>query len=183
MLERVATLLADAPFDWAMAGGWAVDMFAGRETRPHADCDIAVWREDQHRLRAHLPGGEWLYASGGHMQPWNEGEWLKLPVHEIHFLSEHVYEFLLNETVPGHWQYRRDSGILRPMEEAVMTRNGLKFLAPEIVLLYKSKNPSAEDLEDFETLQPLLSAGQKKWLRVSLRHCYSGSHDWLPLLG
>jgi hypothetical protein len=117
------------------------------------------------------------------MHPWKEGEWLKLPVHEIHFLSEHTYEFLLNEAVPGHWQYRRNPEIMRALGDAIMTRNGLKFLAPEIVLLYKSKDPAPEDLEDFETLQPLLSAEQKKWLRTSLRQCYSGAHDWLPLLG
>jgi hypothetical protein len=32
--------------DYWLFGGWAVDFYAGRITRPHADIDLAIWRTD-----------------------------------------------------------------------------------------------------------------------------------------
>jgi Aminoglycoside-2''-adenylyltransferase len=32
---------------WFVVGGWALDLFLGRETRSHKDIDIAIFREDQ----------------------------------------------------------------------------------------------------------------------------------------
>jgi hypothetical protein len=181
--DLIRKILAGAPFEWAVAGGWAADLFAGRETRPHADLDIALWRQDQHLLRAHLKdGGEWFYAANGHLHPWEDGADLKPPVHEIHFLSGSPCEFLLNDRAGDNWQYRRNDKVLRDKNAAILERNGVKLLAPEIVLLYKSKEPRAEDESDFETLRPLMSEEQAGWLRSSLRACEPYGHPWLARL-
>jgi putative ABC transport system permease protein len=42
---------------WFVAGGWALDLFLGRVTRPHHDVDIALFREDQRQLRSHFIAG------------------------------------------------------------------------------------------------------------------------------
>jgi len=31
---------------WCVAGGWAIDMFLGKQTRPHEDMEIVVLRRD-----------------------------------------------------------------------------------------------------------------------------------------
>jgi len=31
---------------WGFAGGWAIDLLVGASTRPHADVDVALLRQD-----------------------------------------------------------------------------------------------------------------------------------------
>jgi hypothetical protein len=42
---------------WWIAGGWAVDLFLGEQTRVHDDVDVAVLRRDEHEL-VELVGAE-----------------------------------------------------------------------------------------------------------------------------
>ena len=75
----------DVRFDgqWGIAGGWAIDLFIGKETRPHSDVEVAIFREDQHLLKQTLPDWSFEKAVKGELISWKE-EWLELPVHEIH---------------------------------------------------------------------------------------------------
>ena len=50
---------------WFVAGGWAIDLFLGRETRNHQDIDIAIFREDQFELRRHLANWKWEKTVNG----------------------------------------------------------------------------------------------------------------------
>lgn len=47
--ELVAELSA-ASISWWLRGGWAMDFFLGRVTRPHDDIDLFAWRADSERL-------------------------------------------------------------------------------------------------------------------------------------
>jgi hypothetical protein len=38
----IARLLAGVTAPWCVAGGWAIDLFLGRQTREHGDLEIAV---------------------------------------------------------------------------------------------------------------------------------------------
>jgi dihydrofolate reductase len=58
----VARHLDDAGIAYWLFGGWAVDFYAGRVTRPHLDVDIAVWRNDLQRIAALLDGSGWRHA-------------------------------------------------------------------------------------------------------------------------
>jgi hypothetical protein len=42
-------------------GGWAVDLWAGRLTRPHDDIDVLVWRHDEARVHDALRTAGWLH--------------------------------------------------------------------------------------------------------------------------
>jgi len=41
---------------WALCGGWAVDVWLGRQTREHADIDITVFHDDQRAIFEQLAG-------------------------------------------------------------------------------------------------------------------------------
>ncbi|MBC5810844.1 MAG: hypothetical protein GIW95_08355, partial [Candidatus Eremiobacteraeota bacterium] len=49
--------------DYWLFGGWAVDVHAGRVTRPHDDIDVAVWQVDLVRADALLTDDGWVRGS------------------------------------------------------------------------------------------------------------------------
>ena len=57
----------------------------------------------------------------------------------------------------------------------------MNFLAPEIVLLYKSKAPRATDEADFHNTLPRLSDVARRWLTVALAHA-DRAHPWIAPL-
>lgn len=183
---KVAVLMRGFEPDWFVAGGWAIDLYLGKETRPHDDIEIAVFRRDQIALRNHLDGWLLRKAENGALSNWNEGEFLELPVHEIHCFNEtgdrRFLEVLLNETNGKEWIFRRNKSVTKPLSKLYLTSNtGIKFLRPEVVLLYKSKNPRAKDERDFETVVKFLDAESRKWLKNVISICCS-QHRWLENL-
>ena len=171
---RAAAVMSGFGRPWGIAGGWAIDLFLGRQTRPHADIDVAVLRDDQRRLRAHLAGAARIEKVVEHrLDAWAPDETLELPIHEVHVCwpDGHQLEFLLNERDgdADEWLFRRDARVRRAMDAAFGSRDGVPYLAPEIVLLYKSKSPRATDEADFAAVVPRLSDEQRGWLREALR--------------
>ena len=51
-----------ARLDYWLFGGWAVDFYVGRVTRPHGDIDIAVWHSDFDRIAALLAQEGWVHV-------------------------------------------------------------------------------------------------------------------------
>lgn len=186
-IRRVADVLRELRAPWAVAGGWALDLALGRVTRPHADVDVAVFRGDQHELRAALPGWRFAVAVGGVLRPWERGVRLELPVHEVHARPPAgargpALEFLLNERDGADWAYRRDPGVRLPLARAMRPGpGGIRVLAPEVVLLYKSKGPRATDEQDFHAARPLLDAEGRAWLRAALQRA-APDHPWAGAL-
>ena len=61
-LAEVAARLDESKLEHWLFGGWAVDFYAGRITRPHFDLDLAVWLDDVPRIAPILEGSGWLHA-------------------------------------------------------------------------------------------------------------------------
>jgi hypothetical protein len=188
----VAALLARFQRPWFVAAGWAVDLYLGCVTRQHQDLEIAILRRDQHALRRYLQDWEFKKVkrvSGegeGRLEPWPEDESLEFPTHEIHAQSGHGgltrLEILLNECSGQTWIFRRNPEITRPVSLIGLRSSiGVPFLAPEIVLLYKAKNPKADDEADFKSVRQLLHQEPRAWLRWAIETCHSG-HPWLSEL-
>jgi hypothetical protein len=59
--------------------------------------------------------------------------------------------------------------------------DGVRVLAPELVLLYKSKAPRPADEADFRAARPLLDAEARAWLRAALLGASPG-HPWAATL-
>ena len=185
MLHRAARCMARYPKPWAIAGGWAIDLFLGRETRPHADVDIATLRPDQASLRDHLCDLTLEKVKDGTLTAWEAGEELPPGIHEIWATAPDGWqlELLLNDydEETKNWIYRRDSRVRRPLGDVLCHRDGVPYLTPEIVLLYKAKAPVLKDEADLQTVLPALTSNQRAWLAGALRVAHPG-HPWVELL-
>jgi hypothetical protein len=181
-VERAASLMRDFPGPWGIAGGWAIDLFAGRESRPHVDVDVALLRADQRHLRRRLIGARVEKVVAHTLIYWAADEELQPPVHEVHVTwpDGHHLEFLLNDHDPrtGDWIYRRDPRVRRPLAATFLMTSDVAVLAPEIVLLYKSKASSGKDDADLGVAVPYLHPEQRAWLRSALQLTAPG-HRWL----
>jgi hypothetical protein len=182
---RVAALLAGFERPWFVAGGWAIDLFLGRVTRPHKDIEIAIFRADQQAIRAYLAGWQFAKAAGGQWSPW-DGTWLALPAHQLRarglVAGDEKLDILLNEAEQGAWHYRRNLAIARPLSSVALRSDlGVPYLSPEIVLLYKAKGPRAQDQADFVNAVDLLGAERRAWLTRNIQACYPDC-PWLAHL-
>ena len=177
-VERTTKLVQGLKCPWWFAGGWALDLFLGRQTRPHKDVEIAIARADQQHLLP-LPDLAGIEFVEHHEKKSWRGKPLELPVHELYarFYGGAEVEVLLNEFEGADWVYRRNKNISLPKAKFA----GQKFLPPEIVLLFKSKKPRAEDQQDFDAVLSHLGAPEKAWLAGSIARDYPG-HPWLAKL-
>ena len=117
-LRSALAPMASCQAPYWLAGGWALDLFLGRMTRPHHDIDIAILRRDQAAVQRHLADWSlrWVEPrSGGRFHPWWYDEWLALPIHEIHGTHRdgQTIELLLNESKGETWYFRRDQRLQR----------------------------------------------------------------------
>ncbi len=183
---QVSTMMSDFKPSWFVAGGWAIDLFLEKETRIHQDIEIAIFRKDQTALHDYFDG--WLLRKivNGESVIWHRDEWLTLPIHEAHCYNEIAQppqiEILLNESNETEWIYRRNENIRRSLVKIQLEASaGVKFLCPEIVLLYKSKNPRAKDEQDFQAVVKCLDAERKEWLKDAIKVSNS-KHHWLRSL-
>jgi hypothetical protein len=77
------------------------------------------------------------------------------------------------------WICRRAETIRLPYRDIIHhTRDGIPFLAPELVLLFKAKHARPKDQADFEAVLPYLSAAQRGRLAELLSRVHP-EHDWL----
>ena len=61
-LGSVAKAFDSAEIEYWFFGGWAVDLWVGRLTRPHDDIDVLVWRRDEPRVHEALRAGGWQHT-------------------------------------------------------------------------------------------------------------------------
>lgn len=182
----VAAVMRGFRGPWYIAGGWAIELFIGRVSRNHEDLDVAVFRRDQEQIRAYLSDWTLEKVVQSRREPWEGGERLELPVHEIHAYrtrgSPAELELLLNEVLGDRWVFRRDARITRSLPRVEMrTDSGIPFLAPEIALLYKAKRPGAKDEADFNAARLHLEPEPREWLRCALETCQP-DHPWIRRL-
>jgi hypothetical protein len=76
------------------------------------------------------------------------------------------------------WICRRDPRIRRPYPEVVLrTPDGIPFVAPEVVLLFKAKATREKDERDFAAVLPELPADRRSRLDAALALVHPG-HPW-----
>jgi hypothetical protein len=76
--------------------------------------------------------------------------------------------------------FRRNERIRQKLTDAFRAAE-LPFIAPEIVLLFKAKSPTAIDETDFANVTPHLNAVGRSWLLNALSLCHP-RHHWAEAL-
>ena len=115
---------------------------------------------------------------GGEVYSYKAGKFL---VENLEFI-----ELEVDTRENGEYVARDNPRIALPMEKAILYREGIPYLAPEVVLFYKSDRFSFETpsvrpktLQDFETILPMLPAESKVWLQEAITKAYPDGCPWL----
>lgn len=92
-------------------------------------------------------------------------------------------EFLFNQRDDVYFQFSGTKNVRRSLSKSILYRDGVPFLSPEIVLLYKSTYIYDIDPEihnhDFTISLPKLNLEQKQWLKKALEVAHPNNHEWL----
>jgi hypothetical protein len=181
---EVAARLAEVDIRWCVAAGWALDLYRGGVSREHEDLEIAVPAGSFPLVRAALADFEFDVVGSGHIWPLESPAfavtfqtWVREPLTGVYRLD------VFRDPHDGDtWICRRDESIRLPYEQVIeITSDGVPFMAPEIVLLFKAKHARPKDEADFAGTLDALGAAQRAWLADALARVHPG-HPWLQLL-
>lgn len=221
MLDELKNIMDSIGVKWAVCGGDAIDLFVGQQTRAHKDIDVAVFWEDREQIiSAFLQEGwrvfepdrgllreitslkEDLRTEDNLWCIWPESDSYQIRQKRDNFYEitterkqQDVLDYievLFNREQNGRFIYKRNPAIsLTPY--LYYDANGIPYLAPEMVLLYKSifvrfvERPEYQDMvenyrHDFTVAVERFDGTQKKWLKEALTTCYPAGHEWLDRL-
>ena len=172
----------DAP--WCVAAGWALDLFRGGSPREHEDLEVAVPIGRFEEIRTALGAFAFEVVGSGRRWPLQDPAfnvmhqtWVREPDTGVYRL-----DIFREPHDGGTWISRRDPAIRLPYAEVITaTRDGIPYLVPEVVLLFKAKHSRPKDEADFGGALPLLTTAQKAWLAAALARVHPG-HHWLSRL-
>jgi hypothetical protein len=196
---------------WFVSGGWAIDLHLNHRTRERGDLDISVpaadrykciefflakdWQiegklfgsfkaihkladydEDIHYFWSFPKGADFIQAyeeeSGNRRIAYN-----RKTQHELDYI-----EVFFDRIDDKYYCYRRNPQVRRPINQAILERDGVRYLAPELVLLYKSNQLSEKNTHDFNAVVGAFGAETNSWLTSALTLLYGNSHIWLKQL-
>jgi len=210
LIKSVAQELCGAKLDWAICGGYAISLYLDKDIRVHGDIDVCVFEKDRNLALKYMLNAGWNvyeFRGMGKLRKLNPNtasdvgrnlmclkEDCRLvkfyPCEEegmmyYEFLHDGInkcnyIELLFNREEDGEFVFDADKGIKRDIGKAIMHRNGVAYLAPEIVLLYKAAQPDRnENGIDFKCAYPHMDDEQKAWLVQSIKKLYPEGHKWL----
>lgn len=184
-LEQIDSLLGNSSRPWWIAGGLAIDLFLGRETRTHEDLDIVIDRNDLGYFQSRLNNWD-LRATDppGSLRPLLDKEIPDSSINAIwcreNFELPWQFEFLLSEFSDNEWIYRRNPNIRGPRKSfGWRTENGINVVNPEIQLLYKAKARRPKDDVDFNNCLSFLGEQKSSWLRKAIEMDFGLNHAWI----
>lgn len=179
---EVAQRLAGIAAPWCVAAGWALDLFRGTQTREHGDIEIAIPAAAFPEVRGRFPGHVFDAVGDGRIWPdaapdalaGTHQTWLRDPATGSYLLD------VFREPHDGDtWICRRDGAIRLPYRAIIRhTTDGIPYLAPELVLLFKAKHRRPKDEADFDATVPHLTPAQRATLAGFLERVHPG-HPWI----
>lgn len=160
---------------WAVAAGWAIDLFVGRERREHEDLEVAIPAGAFQAVAERLGDLDfWVPAGGGTLVPLAAADLDES--HQTWALDAAANEWRIDvfrePSEDGEWVCRRDGRIRLPYDELIEhSAEGIPYVRPEVVLLFKAKQARPKDESDLAAVLPLLDPGRRRLLA-----------DWLELV-
>lgn len=183
----IADRLADVDRPWHVAGGWALELWrADHELGPlrdHEDLEIAIPRAAYPTFAAALGDLDLFGVHAGAVWPLR-GANPKRHVRQVWVAEGGRYrtDLFLEAGGDRTWIFRRDDRVRRPLGRMVArTRDGVPYLRPEGVLLYKAADSRPKDSRDFDAVAPDLDAESRRWLVDALSIAYP-AHPWIAAL-
>ncbi|MCL2407553.1 MAG: hypothetical protein FWC95_06450 [Defluviitaleaceae bacterium] len=199
--------------EYAICGGHAIDLFVGTKTRPHKDLDVTLYWDDRDKIIQHMLDSGWdVYEPCGtpylhkitdtsNQKRVRSNIWCLKPTNRHYEFTEHeknmyaaefdnseqaeldYIEFLFNMRSNGYFLYSRNHEIKIDLTEAIYHADNIPYLAPEIVLLYKSTAADDPDYQlDFNNAVEKMNSRQLIWLKDSLKIMFPDEHIWLDKL-
>ena len=169
---------------WWIVGGWSIEAFTGAP-REHEDVDLSILACHVPELREHV-GDRWhLWSNhGGTLRPLDDRFpepisvesqiWVRAGAQE-----PWVIDLPITPDRDGLWTNKRLPDHVAPVEEVTwVADDGLRYLNPEIALLYKAALARPKDDRDLAGAWPLLSGEARAWLRDAVRRLHP-DHAWL----
>lgn len=210
LIHQLNDFMRNMGIDYAICGGHAIDLFLGKKTRPHKDLDVMVYWEDRDKIIRHMLNRCWnVYEPCGtaYLHKINDVEnqkriksniWCVKQTNMQYKFVEHetdmyavefdnteqieldYIEFLFNLRQNRYFLYARNNDVKMSLDNAIHIVNGIPYLAPEIVLLYKSTMANNSDYQlDFYNASQEMNAEQSAWLKNSLTTMFPDGHKWL----
>lgn len=210
LVTEAHELLKNGGFDYAICGGQALDMFLGYESRTHGDVDICAFRDERDRIIRYMQslGFDVYEMLGGgkvhritdlflqnrqknifcarencplvKLYPTDETDVYWMEFFHTGETEPDYIEFLFNDRTQGAFEYARNREITLGVDRAVLFSDGIPYLAPELILLYKSTDIERDGYQqDFELAYRKMDASQKAWFRNAIRQEYPEGHQWL----
>jgi hypothetical protein len=186
-IPELLDVFEKAPFQWAVAGGYAIELFLGESIRSHSDMDVLLYRDEQLAAQRWLKDWQ-LYAADppGTLRRWKENEFLHPGIHDIwiHYHSSDAWQlqFLVTEVDGQEWVSKRSPLIRGKRKELISLYRDIPCIRVEVQLLYKAKNSRPKDEMDFQACLPRMSLEARQWLKENLMILYPEGHGWIPQL-
>lgn len=167
---------------WCIVGGWALDLWHGYRTRDHEDLEFSVLRDDFETFRQALNGLDFYTAQAGVVAYLPDGDVPAPDIAQVWCLDaverRWRVDVMIEPGTPEIWVYKRDPRIARPRTAMVArTPDGLPYLKPAAVLLFKAKHRRPKDEIDFRNALPKLDEAERAWLKACLDAAHPG-HAW-----
>ncbi|WP_455269898.1 nucleotidyltransferase domain-containing protein [Rhizobium herbae] len=183
---ELTSRLAGVSAPWCIVGGWALDLWHGQQTRDHDDLEFTVLREDVRIFRETLQELDFYTAGSGVVTPLPLDAEPPADIVQIWCLDsiERCWrvDMMIEPGTPQTWVCKRDPKILGRRNEFVhATSEGIPYLAPAPILLFKAKYRRTKDEVDFENALPKLAVSERAWLKTNLELVHPG-HDWISAL-
>lgn len=208
LINNLVNFLGPLSVEWFVSGGWAIDIHLNRVTRERCDLDISVpfsdrlkciefFRGEGWRIEGKLGGGFrtlcevsdyqddilyfWSFPEGvDFVSEYVDNDGNRRIAYNRDFQNELDYiEVFFDVIKDGHFIFRKDTRVKRRKERAILERDGVRYLAPEVVLLFKSNTLSEKNLLDFNAAVSSLDRAALLWFTEALSLVYENSHSWL----
>lgn len=180
---QLAEGLAGVDLPWYVVGGWALDLWRCGQTRVHEDLEFCVLAAHVPVFLRHFSTFEFWAAVEGRLVPLADAPvgakqyWAFDPV-----AGRWRFDMMVEAGDLDRWVYKRDPGLTEARDGMVWrTAEGVAYLSPAAVLLFKAKQCRDKDQEDFDRFAPELSEADRDWLRRQLLRMHPG-HPWLGRL-
>jgi hypothetical protein len=143
--------------DWILCGGHSVAVAVGRDSRPHGDIDIGVFRSQLLQCLGRFGTDRVFLCRAGRHEKW-DGRAIPEEVHDIWICSRDgkswACQVMVYDDEGDKVIYRSDRRITWPKHAHAFCAGGIKFLNPLVTVLFKAQSPELrkKDLHDLREL-------------------------------